>query len=228
MTQPNPNFWNKLASKYALRPVADQPSYEYKLQLIGQALQDLPPGPTSKPIRVLEVGCGTGSTAVHLASQFAHIHFVATDYAQDMITIARAKRDVLQLKNLSFQCQLAHDSLQDNPPFDMIIAMNVVHLLPHWRQFVQQSASSLKPNGWWVSSHYCLGEMNPVLRVLLGLGLKAGQLIGKMPQPIHFLTVKAYHQQVVDCGFLITQQWHPPGQANIPFTMAQRQTADNQ
>ena len=49
-------FWDRLAKRYARMPVADQAAYETKLEKTRAFLR-----PDS---RVLEFGCGTGSTAI--------------------------------------------------------------------------------------------------------------------------------------------------------------------
>jgi cyclopropane fatty-acyl-phospholipid synthase-like methyltransferase len=49
-------FWDKRAEKYAQRPLADQAAYEKKLEITRRYFN-----PDSV---VLEIGCGTGSTAL--------------------------------------------------------------------------------------------------------------------------------------------------------------------
>ena len=72
-------FWDKRAEKYAQRPVADQAAYEKKLEITRRYFN-----PDSV---VLEIGCGTGSTALAHAPYVGHI--LATDISPNMIGIAR-------------------------------------------------------------------------------------------------------------------------------------------
>jgi ubiquinone/menaquinone biosynthesis C-methylase UbiE len=80
---PAARFWDKVAERYARRPVDDEAAYQHKLQVTRDYLT---PGMT-----VLEFGCGTGTTAL------AHAPFVkrilATDVSPKMIEIARRKAD---------------------------------------------------------------------------------------------------------------------------------------
>ena len=62
-------FWDKIAPRYAKKPVADPAAYEEKLARVRALLR--------AEDRVLEIGCGTGSTALRLASRVAEI--TATD-----------------------------------------------------------------------------------------------------------------------------------------------------
>ena len=52
-------FWDKIAQKYATKRVADPAAYEAKLTRVRALLR--------AEDRVLEIGCGTGSTALTLA-----------------------------------------------------------------------------------------------------------------------------------------------------------------
>ena len=68
-------FWNQIARKYANDPIADQAGYERTLQRVQALL--------SREHEVLEIGCGTGTTALRLAP--ATRRLVATDVAEQMI-----------------------------------------------------------------------------------------------------------------------------------------------
>ena len=75
-------FWDKRAEKYSQRPVGDQATYEKKLEITRSYFR-----PDSE---VLEMGCGTGSTALSHAPLVKHI--LATDISPGMIDIAKGKR----------------------------------------------------------------------------------------------------------------------------------------
>ena len=85
-------FWDRIAPKYAAEPIADMAGYEATLQRV-QAL--LPPAAD-----VLEVGCGTGSTAMRLAPFTGRM--LATDVAPGMIAIARERLAAQPVPQLGF------------------------------------------------------------------------------------------------------------------------------
>jgi len=49
-------FWDKIANKYAARPIADEDAYEVKLKKTQEFF--------NQEMEVLEFGCGTGGTAL--------------------------------------------------------------------------------------------------------------------------------------------------------------------
>ena len=86
-------FWDKIAEKYAKRPVADQSAYERKLATTRRYLR--------ADMEVLEFGCGTGATALHHAPFVKHIR--ATDISGKMIEIARSKAEAQGVTNVTFE-----------------------------------------------------------------------------------------------------------------------------
>lgn len=88
-------FWNRFADRYAARPIKDTAAYEALLADVAGRLH-----PTD---RVLEIGCGTGGTAIRLAPVVAQ--FIATDFSAEMVRIANAKPapDNLRFADLTIQ-----------------------------------------------------------------------------------------------------------------------------
>lgn len=74
-------FWDAAAKKYSLSKVGDQAGYERTLDKTRSFLKESD--------RVLELGCGTGSTALLLAPSVSR--YLATDLSPKMIEIAQEK-----------------------------------------------------------------------------------------------------------------------------------------
>ena len=85
-------FWNKRADNYAKRPVSDEATYEKKLDITREYFRP--------DMEVLELGCGTGSTALAHAPYVKHI--LATDLSTRMIEIARDKAKAAGIDNVTF------------------------------------------------------------------------------------------------------------------------------
>ena len=74
-------FWDRIAKRYEKKPVGDEAAYQRKLATTREYFRP--------SMEVLEIGCGTGSTAIAHAPYVAHIR--ATDISEKMIEIAKGK-----------------------------------------------------------------------------------------------------------------------------------------
>ena len=75
---PDAAFWNRAARAYSRSAIKDPAGYE---RTLSSTLDLLSAGD-----RVLELGCGTGQTALRLAPSIGHI--TGTDVSHEMIAIA--------------------------------------------------------------------------------------------------------------------------------------------
>lgn len=111
--------------------------------------------------RILELGCGTGEDARHLAAQ--GIHVTATDASQEMLKIAAAKNAATPLATFA---QLDLSRLpDDNFPglYDGAFAsFGVLNCLADWKPLAAWLAQRVRPGGklaFGVMSPYCLWEI---------------------------------------------------------------------
>ena len=122
-------FWDRIAKRYAARQITDVAAYE---ALLADVALRLNPGD-----RVLEIGCGTGGTAIRLASHVAS--YTATDFSAEMIRIARSK---LAPATLHFERTDAQRAF-DGAPFDAICAFNFLHLVDDFERPLSGQADRL-------------------------------------------------------------------------------------
>ena len=89
----NTTFWDRIALNYSKKPIADEASYQQKLTVTR--------GYFRPDMELLEIGCGTGSTAIKHAPYVKHIH--AIDISAKMIAIAEERKAEAKVENVSFE-----------------------------------------------------------------------------------------------------------------------------
>ncbi|MFL4469783.1 class I SAM-dependent methyltransferase [Tateyamaria armeniaca] len=205
----NPDFWTKIAEKYAASPISDVPAYEATMDRV---VAHMPDG-----ARVLELGCGTGSTALRLAP---HAHsIIATDFSQGMITQAKARPGA---DNVQFLCADVFDPALEDGVFDVVMGFNLFHLVPDTPAAMARIHDLLAPGGLFISKSVCLGERS--------LGFKFGlmkrviplmQWVGKAPF-VRFETIAGLEADITGAGFEIIETGDYPARPPNHFVVARR------
>lgn len=157
-------FWDRTSRKYASGPVADQQAYARTLDRTRALLRPQD--------RVLELGCGTGSTALRLAGGVRS--YLATDISAGMIEIAEEKLAADPVRGLSFRAATAEEFDPADAQFDVVLGFNYLHLVHDLPATLRQIHALLAANGALVTKTPCLGEMNPLLRLALPLARTLG------------------------------------------------------
>ncbi len=199
-------FWDRIANRYAKKPVPDEAAYQRKLAISRQFF--------AADSRLLEFGCGTGTTALNHASQVEHIH--AIDISRQMIEIARDKASAAGIYNVSFEQNSIEALAEPSAGYDAVLALSILHLLDHEESAIKKVRRLLKPGGVFISSTVCLGDNLKFFQWVAPLGRR----LGLMP------TLKIFTQQelidrVTQNGFDIEQQWAPES-SNVLFLVARR------
>ncbi|OZG75021.1 SAM-dependent methyltransferase [Hahella sp. CCB-MM4] len=200
-------FWDKMANRYSRRPVSDVAAYEKKLSLTQQYF---------KPdMKVLEFGCGTGSTALEHAPHVGS--YLAIDVSPRMVDIARQKLAGRETANLSFDVATLEDFRQVREEYDAILGLNILHLMEDPEAVINQVFSMLKPGGVFVSNTACLKNTRPYLKLITPLG----KLLGFMPY-VKFLSRKELEGMLKSAGFNISYQWVPETTRDVYFLIAEK------
>ncbi|OGB16679.1 MAG: ubiquinone biosynthesis protein UbiE [Burkholderiales bacterium RIFCSPLOWO2_12_67_14] len=166
-------FWDKVAHKYAADPIADMAGYEATLRRVQGLL--------STEQDVLEIGCGTGTTALRLAPSTRSL--LSTDVSANMIAIAREKLAAQPVPQLSFSVADADAPVSGHNACDAVLAFNLLHLVNDLDQALASAAQALKPGGLLISKTACIAEMNPLIP---WLALPLMRAIGKAPHVLCF------------------------------------------
>ena len=193
--QDTAKFWDKAAPKYAKSPIADMDAYTYTLERTRSYL--------SADDTVLEVGCGTGSTALLLAGNVRHI--TASDLSANMIEVGSEKARAQGISNVTFVTAELFDSAIENGPYDAVLAFNMLHLLEDTRGAIRRINGLLKPGGTFISKTVCRpGSRAPFKFRLLRIILPLMQWVGKAPY-VKFMEIGELEDLVSSEGFEIIE-----------------------
>lgn len=193
-------FWNKRADRYAQRPVSDEATYQTKLEITRKYFRP--------DMEVLEIGCGTGSTAIAHAPYVRHI--VATDFSSRMIEIARGKALAAGVDNVTFEARPADENDVPDASVDAVMAHNLLHLLEDREQVIADVYRMLRTGGVFVSSTACLGDMMFLFRLIIPVG----RALRLFPL-VKVFTAAELRKSLEDRGFEIDYEWQPKKNAAV-------------
>jgi ubiquinone/menaquinone biosynthesis C-methylase UbiE len=185
------DFWNRVSEKYAATPIKDGAAYARKLSLTQDQLASW--------MDVLELGCGTGTTAIHHAPFVKAIH--AVDTSPKMIDIARHRASEAGVINITFECKPVEALDLQERSQDVVMAHSFLHLVADPAQLIEKAYRWLRPGGLFISNTPCIGEVSIWFRPLISLG----QAIGQVP----LLTVfdrDQLHNLMAQPGFQIEER----------------------
>jgi SAM-dependent methyltransferase len=197
----NQRFWNRIAARYAARPLKNIPAYEAMLADLASRLKGTD--------TVLEIGCGTGGTAIRLGPGVAQ--WVATDFSAEMVKIAKGKPSG---ENVRFVVSDTSDAF-DGGPFDAICAFNVLHLVDDLPEMLNRIHAHLKPGGQLICKTWCFADMKLSMRTLFPVQ----RVLGLFPVAAS-LSAPRLRQAIRDAGFEIVDERILGDYAQNPYIVA--------
>lgn len=184
-------FWDKIADRYLKQPITDVASYEKKLQVTQEYFQP--------NMEVLEIGCGTGSTAIVHAPYVKHIQ--AVDFSANMIDIAQTRAAAQNIPNITFE-QSSIDELDISyQTLDAVLGLSILHLLEDKEGVIAKVFDMLKPGGIFVTSTVCLGDKMAWFKWIAPIG----KFLGFFPL-VKVFTVEELANSLTDASFKIDHQ----------------------
>lgn len=199
-------FWDRLAPRYAKMAIRNPEAYEEKL---ARTQAHFPP-----QAKALELGCGTGSTAIAHAPHLAEI--LATDISEEMLKIGRARAAEAGVDNIRFARLSVADTARLEEEFDVVLALNLLHLLPDPSEGLRAARARLRPGGLLIASTFFLKDAALKFRLLAPiLGL-----LGVFPR-LRPLSQAAFKTALSAAGFTLLESWQP-GPNSPVFHIAQK------
>lgn len=164
---------------------------------------------------VLELGCGTGTTAYKLAPIVRR--YVASDYSSEMIDIAFERQPPKMLRYPEFFVgELGHEG-HPAGPFNMVLCLNFLHLVDDRKAMVAGIHNSLDPGGMFISKTPCLSGLFKLLQPLV-LVLGA---FGKAPS-FRFLSSSRLETEIKAAGFEIVETARHPENSSRHVIIARK------
>jgi ubiquinone/menaquinone biosynthesis C-methylase UbiE len=205
-------FWDRISRKYARTAISDQAGYERTLERTRALL--------APDMRVLELGCGTGTTALRLAGGVQS--YLATDISAAMIAIAEEKRVAAPVPTLSFRTTTAEAIAQEAARFDAVLGFNYLHLVRDVPGTLRDIGSLLKTGGLFITKTPCLGSMNALIRLVL---LPAMRAVGKAPH-VSVFDAAGLDREIRAAGFDIvaTEDHSTKGTKARPYIVARKKS----
>ena len=202
-------FWNKVALKYSKSTISDEASYQYKLEATRAQL--------APEMKMLEIGCGTGSTAMVHAPNIREI--LATDISSAMLEIARDKTKAAGIDNITYVETSVEALDQPEASFDVVLGMSVLHLLEDKDVAIDKVFKFLKPGGRFFSSTVCMNDR--LLYRLVILLAPIGRMFGLLPPYISAFKQQDLIASLKRAGFELEDVWLP-GKGKAVFIIARK------
>lgn len=143
-------YWSRRVSSFS--DLRQQELHSEKRALWQQELERCPP--SAKPLRILDIGTGTGFFALLLAAQGHRV--TGIDLTPEMIAEARRTADALHIA-AEYLVMDAEEPDFPSGSFDAVVTRNLTWSLPHLGQAYSRWHNLLKPGGILVNfdADYC-------------------------------------------------------------------------
>ncbi len=139
------DFWNSRAGLGQWAGSRDVLAKELEIEAIASYVRD--------DMRVLDIGCGNGITAIELSRRFA-LDLTGVDYAEEMVAAARSLAKGADIKgSIDFKVGDLRQLANFDRSFDLIYTERVLINLPDWnaqREALERITSLLSLGGLYV------------------------------------------------------------------------------
>lgn len=140
-------YWSKNAKHYDVESYLLNENIERVIEKVAELIP-----PRSK---ILEVGCGTGLFTASVARKAEKV--VAVDISEPMLTKAKKRIRDLGMRNVQFHKADAF-LISHLGKFDVVLAANLLPVIPNPRDFLSIVSSVLRKNGLVIAPTYLHGK----------------------------------------------------------------------
>ncbi len=176
--------------------------------MLGDIQRHLRPGD-----RLLDFGCATGTYTLAVAGSVAAVE--GRDLSGKMIAIAQQKAAAQGVANAHFSAGPLDQAGYEAGSFDVVLALNVLHLLPDAAGTLAQLSALLSPGGRLITETPCLGQK----RSLIGLFMRGLSKVGIVPH-LNALSSADIDALVAGAGLQQTEAELRPGRIGSYFLVA--------
>jgi len=140
-------FWDKISGLYDLfENIYNKSVFQETGKRVAKYI--------SKSDRVLECACGTGAISIYIAPTCKKLY--ASDYSVGMLK--QAKKKLGKFDNVEFKkVDITNIKAKDNS-FDVVVAGNVIHLLPDPKKALDELSRVCKDGGKLIIPTYINGD----------------------------------------------------------------------
>jgi ubiquinone/menaquinone biosynthesis C-methylase UbiE len=196
-------FWDRFAFAYDAAEVLNKKAYRNMLENVVAL--------TPNNAKVLECAAGTGAISVAVASKAKKV--LCTDLSLPMLEQAKRKTEKQGLSNISFAERNLLSLPDDDSSYDVVIAANVVHLLPDPHVALSELWRVTRSGGVLIVPTFLTHGSKKGFSFLI----KCYELLGF--RPAHNYTETMYHNMLVDSGLPLTELKVLDGKVPVGFAV---------
>ena len=141
-------YWNNDAANYDNRAKKSYKAYQNIIRKIKNEV--------TTEMNVLDIGTGTGEIPISIYKDVKSIE--AIDFSQEMIKIAKNKAENRGIENIKFLVQDSNDLNYKDNSFDVIIIINLLHIVPKPENVINEAKRLIKKDGTIIISTFLHNE----------------------------------------------------------------------
>jgi 2-polyprenyl-3-methyl-5-hydroxy-6-metoxy-1,4-benzoquinol methylase len=189
MNEPE-KFWNRMAGQFDKRSKHFEQSHIKTIENTKKHLKNSDV--------VLDYGCATGTIAFEIAAGVKMIHGI--DFSFRMIDLAKRKADECKIENVDFTKATIFDERYQRESFDVILALNILHLVEDADKAMQRINELLKPGGLLISATATMGELKTFVNIIILFLIKTG-----LAPKIKFFRIPELENLIINGDFQIIE-----------------------